>query len=94
MTTHDTYIATMKRQLDDLNAQMTALDAKAKEAKEEARAKYREEMAKLQQQSALAVAKFDELKAAGESSWDVMVAEMEKLRDAWLHSFHYFKSQV
>ena len=94
MTTHDTYIATMKRQLDDLNAQMTALDAKAKEAKEEARAKYKEEMAKLQQQSALAVAKFDELKAAGESSWDVMVAEMEKLRDAWLHSFHYFKSQV
>ena len=94
MSAHDTYIATMKQQLDDLNAQMTKLDAKAKEAKQEARAKYQEETAKLRKQSDLAVAKFDELKAAGESTWDTMVTEMEKLRDAWLHSFHYFKSQV
>ena len=93
MSTHDTYIATMKRQLDDLNAQMTALDAKAKEAKLEARAKFNEEMAKLRKQADIATAKFDELKAAGESSWDAMVAEMEKLRDAWTSSFHYFKSK-
>jgi len=31
---------------------------------------------------------------AGEDSWDKMVAETEKVRDAFIHSFSYFKSQV
>lgn len=92
--TRDAYVAAMKAQLDELNAKMTRLDARAEEAKLDARAKYKEEMAKLRHQSDLASAKFDEMKAASESSWDAMVAQMDKVRDAWLHSFHYFKAQL
>ncbi len=51
-------------------------------------------MAKLRQQSQLALAKLDELRTAGEDTWETMVAEMEKIRDAFTHSFHYFKSQL
>jgi hypothetical protein len=94
MTPHTAYITKMKIQLDELNLKMNELDAKAAEAKAEARAKYQTEMTKLRHQSKLAVAKLDELKAAGEDGWDAMVAEMEKMRDAFTHSFHYFKSQV
>ena len=94
MTTKNVYIETMKKQLDELNVNMQKLDAKALEAKEDARHTYQEEMRKMRHQSKLAVAKFDELKAASESSWDKMVAEMDKVRDAFSHSFHYFKSQV
>lgn len=94
MTTRDVYIEKMKAELDGMNARMDALQAKAKDARDDARDKYREEMKKLRQQSDLAVAKLDELKAAGEDSWDRMVAEMEKVRDAFTHSFHYFKSQL
>lgn len=90
----DEYVAKMKLQLDELNAKMDKLEAKAIEAKEDARVKYKEEMSKLRQQSKLAKGKLDELKAAGEDSWDVMVAEMEKVRDAFKHSFNYFKSQI
>jgi len=36
----------------------------------------------------------EELTAAGEDRWDAMVTEMEKVRDAFVHSFSYFKSQV
>lgn len=90
----DEYVAKMKLQLDELNAKMDKLEAKASEAREDARAKYKEEMSKLRQQSKLAKGKLDELKAAGEDSWDVMVAEMEKVRDAFKHSFNYFKSQL
>ena len=90
----DEYVAKMKLQLDELNTKMDKLEAKASEAKEDARAKYKEEMSKLRQQSKLAKGKLDELKAAGEDSWDVMVAEMEKVRDAFKHSFNYFKSQL
>jgi hypothetical protein len=94
MTTRDAYIAKMKLQLDELNAKMSAVEARAKEAKADAREKYDEEMNKLRAQSRLAVAKLDELKAAGDDSWDTMVAEMEKVRDAFTHSFNYFKSQL
>lgn len=94
MTTRDEYVARMKLQIDEMNEKMTALEARAQEAKDDARAKYKEEVRKLRHQSKLAVAKLEELRGAGEESWDAMVAEMEKLRDAFTHSFNYFKSQV
>jgi hypothetical protein len=50
-------------------------------------------MSKLREQSRLAGAKLDEMRAAGEDNWEKMKAEMEKVRDAFTHSFRYFKSQ-
>jgi ribosome recycling factor len=93
-TKHNAYIETMKKQLDDLNASLNKIEAKTQEAKGQARNAYFEEMRKLRHQSKLAVAKFEEIKLAGEDTWDSMVAEMDKLRDAFTHSFHYFKSQA
>jgi predicted nucleic acid-binding Zn-ribbon protein len=93
-TTRDAYVAKMKLQLDELNAKMTELEQKAHDAKLEAKAKYRDELAKLQQQSKVAQAKFEEVKTAGEDTWDRATAEMEKVRDAFTHSFNYFKSQL
>jgi len=94
MITREAYIAKMKAQLDELDASMSRVEAKAADARAEARDKYREEMAKLQHQSKLASAKLEEMKLASADTWDKMVAEMEKMRDAFTHSFHYFKSQV
>ncbi len=94
MTKKSIYIEKMKEQLDVLNANMNTLDAKTEQAKEDARDLYREEMRKLRHQSKLAVAKLDEMKTASEDGWEAMVTEMEKVRDAFTHSFHYFKSQV
>ena len=94
MSKRDAYIEKMKDQLDALNAKMSELEAKAQEAKDDARAKYKEEMKKLSKQSKLAVAKLDEIKAAGEDKWEGMITEMEKVRDAFKHSFNYFKSQL
>lgn len=64
------------------------------DTKQEARAKHREEVARLRHQSKVAAAKLEDLRSAGEDSWEAMVAEMDKLRDAFVHSFHYFKSQI
>jgi len=90
----DAYIAKIKLQLDELNTKIDELEAKAKEAKEDVRDKYKEEMGKVRHQSKVAVVKLDELKAASEDKWDAMVAEMDKIRDAFAHSFNYFKSQL
>jgi hypothetical protein len=94
MTKRGEYVAKMKTRLDELNAKMTQVEANAKEAKDDARAKYKEEMAKLRHQSKIASGKLEELRIASEDTWETMVAEMEKMRDAFTHSFHYFKSQV
>ena len=94
MTNRETYIAKMKLQLDELDAKMNLLEAKAVDARADAVEKYQLEMAKLRQQSKLAKTRMSELKAAGEDKWDTVVAEMEKVRDAFSHSFNYFKSQL
>lgn len=94
MTTRDAYIEKMKTQLDELNARMERLGNTAAEAQASMRASYQKDMEQLREQSAHARAKMDELKSVGEDRWDAMVTEMEKVRDAFVHSFSYFKSQV
>jgi hypothetical protein len=94
MTSREIYIEKMKSQLDVLDAKMTRAETKAAEAKADARDKYKEEMGKLQHQSKLASAKLEEMKLAGEDTWEKMKIDMETMRDAFTHSFHYFKSQI
>lgn len=94
MSKKDLYIASMKNQLDDLNLAMAALSDRAHEAKLDAKDKYDAELLKLQEQSRLAAAKLDEMKQAGEDKWESMTSSVETLRDAFTHSFHYFKSQL
>lgn len=94
MTKREEYINKMKVQLDELDAKMEALEAKAADAKDAAHEKYVAEMAKLREQSKVTKTKFKDLMEAGEDKWDNMVDEMEKVRDAFVHSFNYFKSQL
>ncbi|MGE4073102.1 MAG: hypothetical protein AB7E72_18190 [Lysobacterales bacterium] len=94
MTSRDQYVEKMKAQIDQLNENMKALEVKAQEASDEARAKYDAQISKMQDQSKVAMAKLADMKAAGTDTWDAMVAEMEKVRDAFVHSFSYFKSQI
>ncbi len=88
------YIKKMKLQLDELNAKLGEFDAKAKEIKGQALDTYHADVTALRQQSKAARAKFDEIVAAGEDSWEKMIAEMDKIGAAFSHSVSYFKSQI
>ena len=94
MTQRDVYVAKMKLQLDELNAKMTALEAQARVARTEARDKYQAEMTKLALKSKEAGLKLDQMVSAGEDTWEAMVAEMEKVRDASTSAYNHFKSQL
>lgn len=87
MSQRAAYIEKMELQLDKLNKKMAGLEATAQEAKEEARQKYKEDMSKLRQQSKVAHAKLEELKAASVDSWENMVTDMEEMHDSLTHSF-------
>ena len=88
MSQHAAYVEKMQLQLDKLTKKMDTLESTAHQAKEEVQLKYKEDMSQLRQQSKVAAAKLEELKAAGEdSSWETMVEDMEKMHDAYTHSF-------
>jgi predicted nucleic acid-binding Zn-ribbon protein len=90
----DQYVAKTKRQLDELNAQIDNVEAHAKKAKQEARQTYDKELTDLRQQSAAAKTRLDAIKSSAEDKWESLTAEMEKVRDALVHSYNYFKSQM
>jgi predicted nucleic acid-binding Zn-ribbon protein len=92
-TVRDDYVTKVKLQLDDLNASVDVLEARMHEAKAEVRASYRAELAKLRHQSDLVSTQLAQIKTSGEASWDKMVQDMDKVRDAFQHSLNYFKSQ-
>lgn len=94
MKSRDAYVKQMKSSLDKLNANMKVLEDRAEGAKKDARKQYEEQLAKMRAQSKSAIAKLDELQAAGADTWENMVTEVEKIRDAFVHSFRYFKSQI
>jgi len=94
MGKRDEYIKIMKQQLDTLNSQMGEWETKANEVKEEAREKYTEQVAQLRKASQADNEKLEEIVAAGEDKWEVLVEEAEKVHKAFVHSFNYFKSQL
>jgi predicted nucleic acid-binding Zn-ribbon protein len=86
MNQRTAYIEKMEIQLDKLNKKMIEVETSAKEAKEEARQTYKDEMAKLRHQSKVALAKLDQIKAASVDSWKELVSDMEQMHDAFTHS--------
>lgn len=98
MQTRNSYIAKMKEELDKLDMQLEALEVSAKDMKEDTRDLYNLELEKVRNQSLLAKEKMatliSEWTESTEESWDSLVLESEKVRDAFVHSFRYFKSQI
>jgi phage shock protein A len=94
MTTRDEYVAKMKKQLDEVNEKLDQLAAKSERARTEVKTRYRSEMLDLRTQARRANDKLDEIKTAGENSWDSSVAEMEKISNALKHSYNYLRSQL
>lgn len=94
MSKRDIYVEKMKKQLDELNAKLDELDNKRESASAEMRVKYDEKMAELRSHAKAAGAKMNEIKHASEDKWEALVAEGDKLQNALVHSFNYFKSQM
>ena len=91
-TVREDYAAKVKLQLDELNAKVDVLELRLHDAKADVRASYRSELAKLRHQSELASTQLAQIRTSGEASWDKMVEEMDKVRDAFVNALNYFKS--
>lgn len=88
------FVAKLKQQIDDINAQISEFENRAEEAGTKALDDFDAQVDQLREQAREMQAKLEEMKVAGEDSWDRIVEESRKLRDAFVHSFNYFKSQL
>jgi len=88
------FVAKLKQQIDDVNTQIGEFEAKAEAAGTKAVEDFDAQMDQLRGHAREMQAKLDEMRDAGEDSWDRIVEESRKLRDACVHSFNYFKSQL
>lgn len=94
MSKREEFVEAMKRQLDEMNVQIDALEAKVKTEQEKFGEKYDEQMRNLRASSQEVKKKIDEIRVAGDERWEALVAEGEKIQKALVHSFNYFKSQL
>lgn len=94
MQSRTVYIEKIKHELDELNVKLTELEFSAASIEDETRERYHAEIEKVKIQSNLAKEKMTKLRESSEESWHAMVADIDKIRDAFVNSFHYFKSQI
>jgi hypothetical protein len=92
MSNRDEYIATMKAQLDQWNAQISDLEARAHEVKDEAQATFNEQLSALRVKRQEGVEKLEEMQEAGETTWEQVKTEAENVRLAFMDAARAFQS--
>lgn len=74
MSSRDEYVRKMQAKLEEWNADIDRLTAKADEVSAELRSEYAEQIAALQAKQAAAREKIEEMQKSGESAWQDLKA--------------------
>ncbi|HIJ79281.1 MAG: coiled coil domain-containing protein [Desulfobulbaceae bacterium] len=87
MSKRDEYVEKMKIRLDEWNSKLAAVETRASQVKDEARAKYEDEMAVLCKKRDEAKQRLTELQGSSEEAWEELKSGMEQawssLKDAF-----------
>ena len=92
MSTRDEYVARMKRELDEWSAEMDALEARAHEAREDAKVKYQEQLSALHTKRLEGEKRLQAIKAATGDSWEQLKADSDNVWEAFKDSVRAFKA--
>ncbi len=93
MSTKDNYLHAMKVQLEELRAAIDKLEGKTHIAEVTVMTAYQSEMRAMRLQMQRAQVKLDEIREAGEATWEHMKAEMEKAFNALADLLRDFKAR-
>ena len=94
MPKRDVYIEKMKSQLDELNVHIAELEEKAKRVKDHTHSTYETQINKMKPMAEAITSTLHQVKSAGEDRLTHLAEESDKVYKAFLHSYHYFKSQI
>jgi len=96
MSTRDEYIAKMKTQLDDWSVEISALEERAQDFKDDAKVKYEEQLAVLRAKREEGMIKLEammaEVKSASETAWEQVKTETEHAWEALKDSVATFRT--
>jgi uncharacterized coiled-coil DUF342 family protein len=87
MTTREEYMQKLKVKLDEWDAEIDALQARAEVAQADARARYLKQMQEMRETRNEAMAKYQEMQDAAGDVWRSMGEAAEKTWQAWLDAF-------
>jgi chromosome segregation ATPase len=88
----DEFVEKLKSQLDEMNSDVDALEARLQSAEDGVKEKYQQQLAQAKTQRAAAEEKLHELRDAGEDAWEQVKEEAEHAWKAFDNSVKYFKS--
>jgi len=91
MSDQDNFIAKMKARLDEWNAELHELEARAGSAEAYARDKYRHALAELHEKRVAAEIKLEEVRHAGEEAWQDVRADAERTWTAFKAALDAFR---
>ena len=94
MSKREEYVARMKQQLDEWNADLDTLEAKLLDVSEPVRSKLEPQLAKARDGYDSARRKLREVRDSGEESWEDMTDDVEHVWKTLRQSINYFKSQL
>lgn len=93
MTNKDEYIEKARAQLDQWNAEIEKLKAKANEAESDAKIRYQKQIEELRAQRDEAEKKMKEMQRAGDDAWQDMKAGFDKAWDDLGKAFENARSR-
>ncbi len=94
MTSRDEYLDKFKAKLDEWNADIDKLEAKAREAQADAQAQYESQLKALRKMRDDALEQYNQVQNAAVDAWDAMAQGAEKAWQSWMDAFEDARSQL
>jgi len=91
MSSQDNFIAKMKTRLDEWNAELHELEARAGSAEAYARDRYRHALEELREKRGAAEMKLEEIRHAGEETWEDVRDDAERTWTAFKAALDAFR---
>ena len=93
MSDRDEYLQKFKTKLDEWNADIELLEAKAREAQADVEGQYREQLARLREMRDEALDRYTQMQGAAVDAWDEMVQGTDKAWQTWRDAFQAARSK-
>lgn len=94
MTTREEYLQKLKSQLDQWNADIKVLEAKAEEAQAQAAAEYHKQLDSLRSMRDDATKRYAEIQDATTDAWHEIMKATDRAWDAWIDAFTQARSKI
>ena len=94
MNKRDEYVTNLKQTVDEFNEKIAELEVKANHAQAEVKTEIEKRITSLKERAKPLKDKLDHWKEESEEKMDEYLKEAKKIRDAFVHSYNYFKSQL